>query len=401
LRRNGIFGIAMGDPATAAAVLLRAAVTPVLVAPVPSVTSSFWLGRMWYLRWLGGVYTVANLVALRQNKALIGTKGLLPLPHFLRIRRELEGFWQRPTLFWWCPESATDVALDVHAVAGLALAVPLAVTGGGSAIQLFLLWALYTSVVNVGQLPYAFGWESQLLETGFIGIFFCPLLPSGAFPHSMPPPWVCIWAARWLLFRIMLGAGLTKLRGDRCWRDLTAMAHFYETQPLPNPLSRAFHFAPKWWHRAETFLGLWVVELLTPFLLLLPGGGVPGALRSSAAVLQIGFQFALLLSGNLSFLNWLTITPAFFCLSDRILAPLGTQATRVAVAEAIAANAATTLPLPMPQLAAAALALTGVRRHQIVSLLLLAFVGRGSVSALRNLLAGGKAKSINRSFGVW
>ena len=30
--------------------------------------------------------------------------------------------------------------------------------------------------------------------------------------------------------QIMLGAGLIKIRGDQCWRDLTCMQTFYETQ---------------------------------------------------------------------------------------------------------------------------------------------------------------------------
>ena len=34
----------------------------------------------------------------------------------------------------------------------------------------------------------------------------------------------CARASRWLLFRIMLGAGLIKIRGDECWRDLTVRA---------------------------------------------------------------------------------------------------------------------------------------------------------------------------------
>ena len=32
-------------------------------------------------------------------------------------------------------------------------------------------------------------------------------------------------------------AGMIKIRGDSCWRDLTAMCYHYETQPVPNPVS--------------------------------------------------------------------------------------------------------------------------------------------------------------------
>lgn len=65
-------------------------------------------------------------------------------------------------------------------------------------------------------------------------------------------------------------------------------ASFRSLQPVPGPLSRFFHFKPRAWHRFETFFGLWVVELLTPPLLLLPSL-VPALvnLRASAATLQV------------------------------------------------------------------------------------------------------------------
>ncbi|HXW60910.1 MAG TPA: lipase maturation factor family protein, partial [Myxococcota bacterium] len=38
----------------------------------------------------------------------------------------------------------------------------------------FSLWAIYLSFVNVGQIWYSFGWESMLLEVGFLAIFLGP-----------------------------------------------------------------------------------------------------------------------------------------------------------------------------------------------------------------------------------
>ena len=64
--------------------------------------------------------------------------------------------------------------------------------------------------------------------------------------------------------RIMLGAGLIKIRGDECWRDLTCMNYFYETQPNPNPLAYYAHQAPQFWHKFET-LGNHIVELVAPW----------------------------------------------------------------------------------------------------------------------------------------
>jgi hypothetical protein len=42
----------------------------------------------------------------------------------------------------------------------------------------------------------------------------------------------------------MIGAGMIKIRGDQCWRDLTCMNYHYQTQPVPNPFSIYFHNTP-------------------------------------------------------------------------------------------------------------------------------------------------------------
>lgn len=50
------------------------------------------------------------------------------------------------------------------------------------------------------------GWESQLLETGFLSIFLCPLWSLAQIPQQCPPSLISIWSFRWLIVRIMLGA---------------------------------------------------------------------------------------------------------------------------------------------------------------------------------------------------
>src|SRR5207253_4300483 len=121
--------------------------------------------------------------------------------------------------------AVTGAVLAAAAVLGLVEAAPL----WAFILAWFALWALYLSIVNVGQIFYAFGWESLLLEAGFLAIFL------GAGP--MVPAWPLILLFRWLVFRVEFGAGMIKLRGDRCWRDLTCLYYHHETQPMPNPLS--------------------------------------------------------------------------------------------------------------------------------------------------------------------
>ena len=79
------------------------------------------------------------------------------------------------------------------------------------------------------------------------------------------------------------------------------MCYHYETQPVPNPFSYFLHFSPVWWHKFETMMNH-IVELPLPFLILLPVTG----LVAFGGMVQILFQITLILSGNLSFLNWLT-----------------------------------------------------------------------------------------------
>lgn len=63
-----------------------------------------------------------------------------------------------------------------------------------------------TSTANILLFFSSSGWESQLLETGFLGMFLCPLWTLSRLPRSTPPSSIVIWGFRWLIFRIMLGA---------------------------------------------------------------------------------------------------------------------------------------------------------------------------------------------------
>src|SRR5712691_2731318 len=275
--------------------------------------NSYWLTRFVILRLLGFVYAIAFLVAIQQLVPLVGEHGLTPASHFLtsiqtQLGSRTAGMMQVPTLFWF---GISDHALSIFAWFGFALAL-VVLAGYANAIILAALWMMYMSIVHVGQIWYGYGWEIQLLETGFLAIFLCPLLDGRPFPKCRPPLLV-IWLFRWLGFRIMLGAGLIKMRGDPCWRDLTGLYYHYETQPLPNPLSRTLHFMPHWFHK---FGALWnhFVELVVPWLAF-----APGRLRHIAGALLVSFQGILILSGNLSFLNWLTIVPALACFDDSLL----------------------------------------------------------------------------------
>jgi hypothetical protein len=279
----------------------------------PRAPSTWWLTRFVILRLLGLVYAFAFLSLANQVLPLIGSDGLLPAQSFLeRVAHHFgsrsAAFAALPSLFWLHLSDAGLLAL-----AWLGFALSLAVLlGFANAIAMALLWIVYMSFVHIGQDWYGYGWEIQLLETGFLAIFLCPLVDARPFPRR-PPPTVVLWLFRWLAFRIMLGAGLIKIRGDPCWRNLTCLDYHYETQPIPNPLSPLFHFLPRFVHRAGVLYNH-LTELVSPWFAL-----GPRVFRHVAGAVMLLFQLLLILSGNLSFLNYLTIVPVLACFDDSLL----------------------------------------------------------------------------------
>ncbi len=143
--------------------------------------------------------------------------------------------------------------------------------------------------------------------------FFSKPVSSRCSSEGAPPGRrvVVIYLLRWLEFRIMFGAGLIKLRGDPCWRDLTCLDYHYETQPMPNPLSWYFHTAPEWTHKAGVAFNHFS-ELIVPFFYFLPQ-----PVASIAGVLTILFQGMIFASGNLSWLNFLTMVLAIPAIDGR------------------------------------------------------------------------------------
>jgi hypothetical protein len=300
--------------------------------------NSYWLTRFLILRLLGLVYAVAFLVAINQILPLIGTNGLLPIGPFMeRVTAALgsrgSGFIHLPSVFWF---THSDTALLTAAWIGFIFSC-IVLAGFANAPLLTVLWFLYMSFVNIGQDWYGYGWEIQLLETGFLAIFLCPLVDPRPFPKRAPPMPVIV-LFRWLIFRIMFGSGLIKLRGDKIWRNGTALYYHFETQPMPGPLSRWFHFLPHFLLRLGVWFN-WLAELVAPLFVF-----GPQITRRISGIIIILLQLFLIGSGNLSFLNWLTIIPAIACFDDQFLSRLLPR-TLVRRAETASARAEPSRPM--------------------------------------------------------
>lgn len=315
----------------------------------------FALTRLVFQRSLGFIYFIGFLIIVNQFTALLGEKGILPAPAFLK---RIE-FLDSPSLFWFY---FSDPFAKGLGILGLVLSI-VAMTGISESVGLWFsvvvwasLWLIYLSFVNIGQTFYGFGWESLLLETGFLAIFL------GS--KDTAPPVIVIWLLRWVLFRLMFGAGMIKLRGDSCWRDLTCMTYHYETQPMPNPLSWFFHHLPTVVQKGSVLFNHFV-ELIVPWFYFIPGpvGAVAGAIT-------LVFQLILIFSGNLSWLNYMSMVLCITCFDDSILSKIVT--------------------VGLPQVGSLSLF-----RQGVLALLTLG-VGALSVRPIQNLIS--KTQAMNTSF---
>src|SRR2546421_3397214 len=149
--------------------------------------NDYWLTRFVILRLLGLVYAVAFLIAAQQLVPLVGEHGLTPANHFFqRVEAHFgsrsAAALQLPSLFWF---GISDQGLAIFAWVGFGLS--LIVLGGfANAILLGILWAMYMSIIHVGQIWYGYCLEMQLLENRVLSIFPCRFLDGLPFPIWPP-----------------------------------------------------------------------------------------------------------------------------------------------------------------------------------------------------------------------
>ena len=204
--------------------------------------------------------------------------------------------------------------------------LPGIVKGVWERLLLACLYLLYLSFSSAGQDFLAFQWDSLLLEAGFLAIFL---------GNSK----IVVLLFRWLLFRLMFLSGAVKLTShDPVWRDWTALAYHYLTQPLPTTLAWYMYQLPLGIQRFSTAFTLFV-ELGMPFLFF-----APRIWRFFGAAAVLFLQVLIFLTGNYTFFNLLTISLCLLLFDDgaldRIAGKLGLRARaaktgRIAVAAVV------------------------------------------------------------------
>jgi hypothetical protein len=121
-----------------------------------------------------------------------------------------------------------------------------------------VLWGSYLSLLNAGGWERNYGWDWLTLEVGFLVIFLYPITPLFSSPacssaHVSDTPATVILLLRATAFRLLFGAGMSKLGGSSsaCWLQLSCTSTHYFTQPMPNPLSWYAHMLPASIHSLE------------------------------------------------------------------------------------------------------------------------------------------------------
>jgi predicted DCC family thiol-disulfide oxidoreductase YuxK len=288
--------------------------------------STYVLARGAFLRLLGVVFLIALLSLRSQIDGLVGSSGILPVAPLLEATHARvggEAYWRMPTLCWL---NASDGFLHAQCLAGIVLAL-LLVAGAAPRLVLALLWVVYLSLSVAGQTFLGFQWDTLLLETCFVAWF---VAPRGWWLslRSPPPTTAGMTLVRLLLFKLMFLSGVTKLlSGDPTWLDGSAMTFHYETQPIPAWTSWWAHQLPAWFQSLST-AGMFVVEVLVPFLIV-----APRRVRHLAALALVVFQVMIAATGNYGFFNLLTIVLCVPLLDDRLIRRALPRGRRAAVDE--------------------------------------------------------------------
>jgi hypothetical protein len=272
--------------------------------------ASYEVARWLFLRGLGVTFLIAFLSLWVQVQGLIGPEGILPVGDFLAAVGQqvgVERYWLVPSLLWLGPGR---LALHLVEGAGVAAALML-VSDLRPRISLSLCWALYLSLVAVGQDFLSFQWDSLLLETGLLALFIAPG-PRGR-PRE-PVPALGLLLLWFLLFRLLFESGVVKLTsGDPTWRALTALDYHFFTQPLPTWTAWYAALLPGW-AKSAGVVNTFLFELGAPCLIFL--GRWP---RRVAFLATILLQLMIGGTGNYTFFNLLTLTLALLLLDDATL----------------------------------------------------------------------------------
>ena len=268
--------------------------------------ASYHLTRVVIVRSMALCYLAAFLTEALQYRALYSSIGVMPSKTSARPVPALDflNYIGIPTGDW---------SMEIVCYVGVALAVHMLTADFCTFLTPLSLWLMHITIVNSGANVMNYGWEWLTAEVGFLVIFLHPVASRNLYPRWTPPSELIIFLFRWCAFRLMIGAGMSKMGNSSspCWKQLTCTATHYFTQPLPSPLAWYAHHAPEIIHKFEVSI-VFVEQLVLPFLLLFPSRMV----RISAGVLEVALQLLIISTGNYAWINFIGIVPVLAVFDD-------------------------------------------------------------------------------------
>ncbi len=249
-----------------------------------------------------------------QITGLVGSRGILPVGDLLAGAQNTysaDAFHHFPTLSWL---NSSDAFLQLLCVAGIVTAL-LILFGVLTVPALIAAWIFYLSLTVDGQIFLGYQWDTLLLEAGFLAILVAPFQLLPRLSRERQPPRLMLWLLRLLLFRLMFSSGIVKLASrDPNWASLTALTYHYYTQPIPTPLAWYAQQMPLWFQQVSALM-VFVIELIVPFLIFAPWRRA----RITSAFCLISLQLLILLTGNYTFFNLLTIALCLLLFDDAFI----------------------------------------------------------------------------------
>ena len=269
---------------------------------LPAEKPRFLAARRVFAFALGAIFLVAFWSWGSQVRGLVGEHGLIPVGEQLASLRKAGGsFWQMPSLSWLA-EGDTMLLAQCWLGALLSIAMCAGFFPGACAL---VCWALYLSLMSVGESFANFQWDALLLETSLLAALWLPWRMRLDWGVESFAQKIGRWLLWWLFVRMILESGIVKLTwGDEKWLGYSALDYHFETQPLPLWTSWYAHQLPRWLLRAECWL-TYFVEIATPILLLAPARW--RFLRHGTVLLHVLLQLGIMATGNYTYFNWLTI----------------------------------------------------------------------------------------------
>ena len=268
------------------------------------------------LRAVGAVFVIVFAGIIKDQMALAGPDGLLPVSEFLnhisgKNPGAIQAFFAAPSLFWL---SSGEAMIRVISWLGMGAALAL-LLNLWPRMALFVCWVTFLSFVSTWYVLSGAQLDNLMLETALLCIPFAPKGFRPGLGANSAPSTLALFMMRWFLFRVMFEAGAVKLvAGDPHWRNFSAMDIMYETSPFPTILGYLDHQLPRLYHVFEILLSFFA-ELIAPVLAIFWGRKGRWLAFISWTLFQAGIQ----LSNNFGWLNTVSIGLGLLMLDDQMI----------------------------------------------------------------------------------